>query len=318
MKTMSELLAGIRAKEPQAIAAAISLVEGRSNQAAVRGELLDALSPRLWPGELATHIVGLTGPPGVGKSSLSRELIRVWREQDVRVGVLAIDPSSRISGGALLGDRIRMSQDPDPGVFIRSQATQLRLGGLAPGTRASAQILGACYDVVLIETVGSGQSEAAIRDVCDTLMLVIQPGAGDNLQYLKAGIMELPDLLVLHKSDLPGAQTTRAELQASLGVLEQSPMVYATAALPTPVGIEALIGALGERFETLDLAGERTEARIQAAYEELAWKYGTAGRSTFEAQGQQANLAERATRDGVHRLVAWMETVIAGTHAPLE
>lgn len=309
MQTAAELLAGIREQNPQMISAAISSVEGRGGGEDTRSELLDALSPGRWPGELATHIVGLTGPPGAGKSSLSRELIRVWRERDMRVGVLAVDPSSRKSGGALLGDRIRMAASPDPGVFIRSQATELRLGGLAPATRASAQILGAAYDIVLIETVGSGQSEAAVRDLCDSLILVIQPGAGDSLQYLKAGIMELPDLFIVHKADLPGAEATRSELAASLGILHQAPTIYTTQALPYALGIEAVVDALGERYTTLDIAYERSHARVQAAYEEFTLLHGTVGRSLFERLGFHAELAERACRDGVHSLIVWMETI---------
>ena len=155
-------------------------------------------------------MVGVTGPPGVGKSTLLSALLREWRSRGAAVAVLAVDPSSKRSGGALLGDRARIEHDPaDRDVFIRSMAAGERLGGLAPATRAAAQALAAAFDVVVIETVGVGQSETDVAEAADTVAVVVQPGSGDALQFLKAGIMEVPDVLVVTKADL-GAVAARA------------------------------------------------------------------------------------------------------------
>ena len=165
--------------------------------------LLAAVSPAALGGEAPAHVVGITGPPGVGKSSLLSRLVARWRGAGRSVAVLAVDPTSRRSGGALLGDRARIEVDPaDRGVFIRSTAAGDRLGGLAPATRAAASALAAAFDVVVIETVGVGQSETEVADVADTVAVVVQPGSGDVLQFLKSGIMEVPDVLVVTKSDL--------------------------------------------------------------------------------------------------------------------
>ena len=165
--------------------------------------------------------MGVTGPPGVGKSTLLSALLREWRGRGRSVAVLAVDPSSKRSGGALLGDRARIEHDPaDRDVFIRSMAAGERLGGLAPATRAAAQALANAFDVVVIETVGVGQSETDVAEAADTVAVVVQPGSGDALQFLKAGIMEIPDVLVVTKADL-GAVAHRAEhdLRAALGAL---------------------------------------------------------------------------------------------------
>ena len=152
----------------------------------------------------------MTGPPGVGKSSLLSQLVKHWRSEQKSVAVLAVDPSSRRSGGSLLGDRARIETDPkDRDVFIRSTAAGTRLGGLAPATRAASEALAAAFDVVVIETVGVGQSETDVADAADTVAVVLQPASGDVLQFLKAGIMEVPDVLVLTKTDL-GAAAVRA------------------------------------------------------------------------------------------------------------
>ena len=178
-------------------------------------------SPRWRPaalgGEAAAHVVGVTGPPGAGKSTLLSALVRVWRARGRTVGVLAVDPSSKRSGGALLGDRARIDADPsDRGVFIRSMAAGERLGGLAPATRAAAQALAAAFDVVVVETVGVGQSETEVAEAADTVAVVVQPGSGDVLQFLKAGIMEVPDVLVVTKSDL-GTVAQRARPRPARG-----------------------------------------------------------------------------------------------------
>src|SRR5919206_2875778 len=185
----AELGARLRARDPTAAPAALNL--GESRTPAARAEvaaLLRAVSPAALGTEAPGHVVGVTGPPGAGKSTLLGELVRAWRAGGRTVAVLAVDPSSRRSGGALLGDRARIAFDPeDAGVFIRSTAVGERLGGLPPATRAAAAALAAAFDVVVVETVGVGQSETDVADVADTVAVVVQPGSGDVLQFLKAG-----------------------------------------------------------------------------------------------------------------------------------
>src|SRR4051812_926980 len=187
----AELGARLRARDLTAAPAALNLVESRAPAArAAVAELLRAVSPAALGGEAPAHVIGVTGPPGAGKSTLLGELVGAWRAAGRTVAALAVDPSSRRSGGALLGDRARIPYDPrDDGVFIRSTAAGGRLGGLAPATRAAAQALAAAFDVVVVETVGVGQSETEIAEVADTVAVVVQPGSGDVLQFLKAGIM---------------------------------------------------------------------------------------------------------------------------------
>jgi LAO/AO transport system kinase len=194
----------LRERDLSAAPATLNLLESttpsdREHAAA----LLRELSPVALGGEAPGHVIGVTGPPGAGKSTLLSALLGAWRGQGKTVAVLAVDPSSRRSGGSLLGDRARIEFDPaDRAVFIRSTAAGERLGGLAWGTRAAAQALAAAFDIVVIETVGVGQAETDIADVADTVAVVVQPGSGDVLQFFKAGIMEIPDVLVVTKADL--------------------------------------------------------------------------------------------------------------------
>lgn len=166
------------------------------------------------------HVVGLTGPPGVGKSTLIKALINHWRERGRTVGVIAVDPSSRKSGGALLGDRTRFVTDPtDQGVFVRSMAARDRLGGIAALTIDVMVVMRAVFDVVLIETVGVGQSETDVSTVADTVLFCVQPGSGDTLQYMKAGIMEIPDIIVVTKGDMDAeARRTRSDVENALAL----------------------------------------------------------------------------------------------------
>ncbi len=209
----------MREHDLSAAPAVLNLVENRSADARRQTEaLLAAVSPAALGGEAPAHIIGITGPPGVGKSSLLSRLVGMWRARERSVAVLAVDPTSRRSGGALLGDRARIEVDPaDRRLFIRSTAAGDRLGGLAPATRAAAGALAAAFDVVVIETVGVGQSETEVADVADTVAVVVQPGSGDVLQFLKSGIMEVPDVLVVSKADLGGvAERALADLRAAL------------------------------------------------------------------------------------------------------
>ena len=164
------------------------------------------------------HVIGITGPPGVGKSTLTAALIAAFRATSQTVGVIAIDPSSRRSGGALLGDRVRIQADPsDPGIFIRSMAARDRLGGLAAITSSAVVLMRAIFDRVIVETVGVGQSETEIASVADSVLFCVQPGSGDSLQYMKAGIAEIPDIAIVTKADLGSiAVQTIRDLRAAL------------------------------------------------------------------------------------------------------
>ena len=219
MSGAATLGARLRARDLARRPAALNLLENRAPaRRAEIAALLAEVAPARLGGEAPAHVVGVTGPPGAGKSTLLGALVRVWRGRGRTVGVLAVDPSSRRSGGALLGDRARIDADPaDRGLFIRSMAAGERLGGLAPATRAAAQALSAAFDVVVVETVGVGQSETEVAEAADTVAVVVQPGSGDVLQFLKAGIMEVPDVLVVTKADL-GATAQRAvrDLRAAL------------------------------------------------------------------------------------------------------
>jgi LAO/AO transport system kinase len=275
-----ELGARLRSGDLSAAAAVLNLVESRVPAArAQTGELLAELSPAALGGEAPGHIVGVTGPPGVGKSSLLSRLVAQWRGQDRSVAVLAVDPSSRRSGGSLLGDRARIEREPgDAAVFIRSTAAGERLGGLAPATRAAASALAAAFDVVVIETVGVGQSETEVADVADTVAVVVQPGSGDVLQFLKAGIMEIPDVLVVTKADL-GRTATRAEsdLRAALRSLGADSEVLAVSSLPPGSGIEELVAALDRHRESLDLAARRRNSRRAHALADFIAEHGERG-----------------------------------------
>jgi LAO/AO transport system kinase len=210
---------------------------------------------------------------------LSR-LVAEWRRRSRSVAVLAVDPSSRRSGGALLADRARIDVDPaDRKVFVRSTAAGDRLGGLAPATRAAATALAAAFDVIVIETVGVGQSETDVADIADTVVVVVQPASGDVLQFLKAGIMEVPDVLVVTKADLgrPAARAVgdlRAALK-SLGATE-TPVIAVSSASP-PCGIDALADALDAHRKTLDLAARRVRARRMHALADFTVERGQRG-----------------------------------------
>lgn len=206
------------ARDRDAVSPALNLADdSRPEAVAATRELLDGLESAGSPRALR---VGITGAPGVGKSTLIDALVRELRARDQTVGIIAVDPSSQRSGGALLGDRVRMrSVAADPGVFLRSMAARQRLGGLADATHAGVEILAAVFDWVVVETVGVGQSETEVAHLVHTLAFVAHPDAGDTLQFIKAGILEWPDVFVVNKSDKgPVAERSRAELEASLGL----------------------------------------------------------------------------------------------------
>jgi LAO/AO transport system kinase len=216
----------------------------------------------------------------VGKSSLLSRLITEWRARERSVAVLAVDPTSRRSGGALLGDRARIDVDPsDRRVFIRSNAAGNRLGGLAPATRAAAAALAAAFDVVVIETVGVGQSETEVADVADTVAVVVQPASGDVLQFLKAGIMEIPDVLAVTKADLGRiAARAVADLHAALRALgSPDTAVVAVSSVAPPSGIRELVDALDAHRAGLDLTQRRLEARRLHALADFVAEHGERG-----------------------------------------
>jgi LAO/AO transport system kinase len=273
--------ARLRARDLTAAPAALNLLEstapGDREQAAA---LLREVSPAALGGEAQAHVIGVTGPPGAGKSTLLSALLHSWRDIGRSVAMLAVDPSSRRSGGSLLGDRARIDFDPsDRGVLIRSTAAGDRLGGLAWATRSAAHALAAAFDVVVIETVGVGQAETEIADVADTVLVVVQPGGGDVLQFLKSGIMEIPDVLVVTKADLGQiATSTRRDLSAALRSLgSRSTPVLAISSLPPARGIDELVQALDDHRAGIDLPTQRLQARQASALLEFAHEHGERG-----------------------------------------
>src|SRR5277367_4406407 len=236
-RDVDELAARIARRERAAIAEALNLTEDRRPPS--RAAVACLLSRLRASGAMdRAHRIGITGPPGVGKSTLVSALVRAIRASAPvkSVGVLAVDPSSIRSGGALLGDRMRIAPDPgDPGVFVRSLATAGELGGLARSVPLGVLVLSAAFDVTLIETVGVGQSETDVGHVVDSVVFVVQPGSGDALQFLKAGIMEVPDVLVVNKADEGAlAERARRELSHALVALRAAGIGPASAGSGTP------------------------------------------------------------------------------------
>jgi LAO/AO transport system kinase len=214
--TRDTLLAGVRSGDRRALARAITLVENSD-------PLAYELVRELYPATGRAYSVGITGPPGVGKSSLIASLIRHVRADDKTIGVVSVDPSSPFTKGALLGDRIRLADHfLDPGVFIRSMGTRGHLGGLAEATLQALLVLDASgRDLLFLETVGTGQSEVEVIGVADTIVLVLMPGSGDSVQALKAGIMEIPDVIAVNKRDHPAAKTMLNEVRSILSLDEE-------------------------------------------------------------------------------------------------
>ncbi|MFO7572516.1 MAG: methylmalonyl Co-A mutase-associated GTPase MeaB [Gaiellaceae bacterium] len=281
--TLEELTAGVRNGETRALARAISLVENGD-------PLAYPLVRELYPETGAAAVVGVTGPPGVGKSSLVGALVRLLRTEGRSVGVVSVDPSSPFSRGALLGDRIRLSEHfLDEGVFIRSMGTRGHLGGLAETTLQTVLLLDAAgKDVVFVETVGAGQSEVEVTGIADTVLLVLMPGSGDSVQALKAGIMEIPDVIAINKADHPSAKTMLNEVRSIVGLAEpdRRPKILLTEALHGG-GVPELWEALEEHRSSLAADG-RLDVRRR---ENLA-------REVFAVASSRAkNHLERAVAD---------------------
>jgi LAO/AO transport system kinase len=266
-RTPEEVVAGVLADDRRAVARAISWLENGAPEGA-------AVVARLWPHTGRAATVGVTGPPGVGKSSLLAALVAHLRAAGRTVGVVSVDPSSPFTRGALLGDRIRLADHfLDPGVFIRSMGTRGHLGGVAETTFLAVSVLDAAgKDVVLVETVGVGQSEIEVASLVDVVVLTLQPGSGDSVQALKAGVMEIPDVLCVNKRDHPQASAMRVELRhaLSLAAPEDRPPVVETDAL-SGAGVEELWRTVEARREALlDDLPTRRRVRLEQELRTIA------------------------------------------------
>ncbi len=336
------LVAGVQAGDRIAIATALNLVEDRRPTQQQKARRLLAALRRTTLGRAAanhtaaghstqndgaskegashgdaskkdaqvTRRIGITGPPGVGKSSLINALCKNLRGRGIRVGVVAVDPSSTTSGGAILGDRTRMDNDAeDDGLFIRSIANGGRTGGLAWAAPAMGEVLAAAFDVVLLETTGVGQTETEIQHLVDLVVVVVQPGSGDTLQFLKAGIMEIPDLLVVNKADLESlANRAESDLRHSTAAAisndggAESPTLMRTSAL-TGEGIDALVDAL----LSAALRRDRNAGWHQWLLTLFTEEYGTHGVRTLggpTAVRKQLQQLDRTTDDALSALGA--------------
>jgi len=258
--TLEQLVDGVRGGDRRALARAITLVESSD-------PLAYDLIRELYAETGDAYTIGVTGPPGVGKSSLISTLVRHVRDRDATVGVISVDPSSPFTRGALLGDRIRLADHfLDPDVFIRSMGTRGHLGGLAEATLQAVLILDAAgKELVFLETVGAGQSEVEIISIADTVLLVLMPGSGDSIQALKAGIMEIPDVIAVNKSDHPAAKTMVNEVRSILALDAESdwqPPIVLTEALRGE-GVEELWSQVAAHRRHLEENGLLAERRAR-------------------------------------------------------
>jgi len=264
-----ELVARAHDGDPRALARLVSLIEDGSPQ-------LRSVMKELAPLAGRARVIGLTGAPGAGKSTVTSALVAAYRGQGLRVGVLAIDPSSPFTGGALLGDRIRMQDHAtDRDVFIRSMASRGHLGGLAGATPQVIRALDAArFEVILIETVGVGQVEVEIASMADSVAVLVVPGMGDAIQAAKAGILEIADVFVVNKADRPQAHETIRDLRNMIAMAERSPADWRPPIVKTIAtsgdGIAELVGKLDAHWSWLDGSGERERRRVGRAREEVA------------------------------------------------
>jgi LAO/AO transport system kinase len=262
------LIGAARDGDARALARLVSLVEDSAPQ-------LRAIMQAIAPATGHAHVVGLTGSPGVGKSTLAGALVHQYRDQGHRVGVLAVDPSSPFTGGALLGDRVRMQQHAtDDQVFIRSMATRGHLGGLAQATPQALRILDAVgFDLVLVETVGVGQAEVEIASLADTVLVAVAPGLGDSIQAAKAGILEIADVFAVNKSDRPGSQELIRDLRTMLAMARYGPGDWKPPLVPTAAatgeGIGDLAAAIDRHRDWLAASGRLLDRRQARARDEI-------------------------------------------------
>ncbi|MEU5976145.1 methylmalonyl Co-A mutase-associated GTPase MeaB [Streptomyces sp. NPDC047315] len=307
MVDVAELVARAREGRPRAVARLISLVEGASPHLR---EVMAALAPLTG----GAYVVGLTGSPGVGKSTTTSALVTAYRKTGKRVGVLAVDPSSPFSGGALLGDRVRMSEHAsDPGVYIRSMATRGHLGGLAWAAPQAVRVLDAAgCDVILVETVGVGQSEVEIAAQADTSVVLLAPGMGDGIQAAKAGILEIGDVYVVNKADRDGADATARELNHMLGLGEargpgdwRPPIVKTVAARAE--GVDEVVEALEKHRAWMEERGVLAERRLRRAAGEV---------ETIAVTALRSRIADLADLHGDSRVGALAARVVSGELDP--
>jgi LAO/AO transport system kinase len=301
--------------DARALARLVSLVENGGGE-------LRAVMKALAPMTGRARVVGLTGAPGVGKSTITGKLVAAYRERGERVGVLAVDPTSPFTGGALLGDRVRMQDHAtDPDVFIRSMASRGHLGGLSRATPQALRVLDAAgFGVVLVETVGVGQAEVAVAGLADTTLVITAPGMGDAIQAAKAGILEVADIFVVNKGDKPGAQETVRDLRTMTGMARRRegdwrpPIVTSTAA--TGDGIGELVGKLDAHWDWLTESGERDARRRARAREEISAIAVTELRrraGALPGEGRLDTLAQKVADGEIDPFAAADELVAAAT-----
>jgi len=313
---VSDLVARARGGEPRAVARLVSYVE---NAPVGGGERLREVMAALAPHGGHAHIVGLTGAPGVGKSTTTSALVRELRSEGRTVAVLAVDPSSPFSGGALLGDRIRMTDHAtDPGVFIRSMASRGHLGGLAWSAPQAIRVLDAAgFDVVLVETVGVGQSEVEIAGLADTTVVLLAPGMGDGIQAAKAGILEIGDLYVVNKADRDGATKVQRDLRGMLRLTDRTEGAWTppvlTAVAQSGKGLAEVVGALDEHRDWLRSSGTlelRRTRRARAEVEAIAVETLRARWSSVGSDGDLDALAAEVVK-GARDPYAAADTLLA-------
>jgi LAO/AO transport system kinase len=298
------LVESARAGSPRAVARLISLVE--DGHPALR-EVMAALAPHTG----RAHIIGITGSPGVGKSTSTNALVGALRKQGKRIGILAVDPSSPFSGGALLGDRVRMQDHAlDPDVYIRSMASRGHLGGLSWTTPQALRVLDAAgCDVILVETVGVGQSEVEVAGLADTTIVLLAPGMGDGIQAAKAGILEIGDLFVVNKADRDGADATVRDIRHMISLGDRTePNLWRPPVLKTVAqqgqGIDEVIEAIEKHTAWMEESGTLRERRIRRAGDEI---------ESIALQALRAKMGDLRHGNGVDELAA---AVVDGTTDP--
>ena len=260
-----DLAERVHAGDVRALARVISMIENGDSR-------VRSVVKELRPSSAGARVIGLTGAPGAGKSTVTSALVKAFRARDTRVAVLAVDPTSPFTGGALLGDRVRMQEHAtDPGVFIRSMGSRGQLGGLAAATPQAIRVLDAAgYPVILVETVGVGQAEVEIASAADTTVVLVVPGMGDSIQAAKAGVLEVADVLVVNKADRPDTQATVRDLRSmvALATADWKPPIVTTVATAGE-GVDELVRQLDRHWSWLESSGERERRRLARARDEV-------------------------------------------------